>query len=155
MDIEIESATLRLLDKLYEIEKQSFQREAFTRRQIAYLLTDYNAISLVAKFNGDIVAFAIGRLDVTRGTPYGHILTLETLPSHRRKGIAEKLLRKLEAFFAEKGAVESRLEVREDNAAAIALYTKLGYSRVGKLERYYGDAHGLYFKKQLHSASGD
>ncbi len=155
MDIEIEFATLNMLDKLYEIEKQSFQREAFKRRQIAFLLTDYNAISLVAKVNGGIVAFAIGRLDVARETPYGHILTLETLPSHRRKGIAEKLLKQLETFFAEKGAVEIRLEVREDNVPAIALYTKLGYSRVGKLERYYGDAHGLYFKKQLRLASGD
>lgn len=149
MGIEIEFATIKLLDKLYEIEKQSFQREAFTRRQIAFLLTDYNAISLAAREKGEIIAFAIGRLDVARGTPYGHVLTLETLPSYRRKGIGENLLRQLEALFAEKGAVESRLEVREDNIAAIALYEKLGYRRVGKLERYYGGAHGLYFKKNL------
>ena len=151
MDIEIESITLKLLDKLYDIEKQSFQREAFTRRQIAYLLTDYNSISLVARVNGEIVAFAIGRIDVARGTPYGHVLTLETLPSHCRKGVGEKLLGQLEALFAEKGAVESRLEVRENNVVAIALYEKLGYRKVGKLEKYYGDAHGLYFKKNLAS----
>jgi len=149
MGIEIETATIRNLDRLYDIEKQSFQKEAFTKQEIAYLLTDYNAIGLAARIEGEIVGFAIGRIDVARGTPYGHILTIEALPSQRRKGIAEKLLKNLEVLFKEKGAKESRLEVREDNIAAISLYQKLGYKRVGKLERYYGDAHGLYLKKTL------
>ena len=149
MRIEIETATIKLLDRLFEIEKHSFEKEAFTKTEIAYLLTDYNAIGLAARVNGEIVGFAIGRIDAAKGTPYGHILTIEALPSHRRKGIAEKLLTDLEALFKEKGAKESRLEVREDNAAAISLYEKLGYKRVGKLERYYGDAHGLYLKKTL------
>jgi ribosomal-protein-alanine acetyltransferase len=149
MNTEIESATIKLLDRLYEIEKQSFQREAFSKKQISYLLTDYNAISLVARTNGEIVGFAIGRMDVARGTPYGHVLTLETLPSHRRRGIAQKLMKQMEFLFREKGAEEIRLEVREDNMAAICLYQKLGYRKIGKLERYYGDAHGLYFKKSL------
>jgi ribosomal protein S18 acetylase RimI-like enzyme len=77
------------------------------------------------------------------------VLTIEALPSYRRRGIAEKLLKELETFFKEKGAVESRLEVREDNVAAINLYLKLGYMPVAKLERYYKDAHGLYLKKKL------
>ena len=149
MDINIETATLKFLEKLYEIEKLSFLREAFSKQQICYLLADYNAISIVAKVEGEIIGFAIGRLEVARGTLYGHILTLETLPSHRRRGVGERLLRELETLFSEKGAVESRLEVRESNAAAIELYKKIGYKRVGRLEKYYGDAHGIYFKKSL------
>jgi ribosomal-protein-alanine acetyltransferase len=149
MEIKIETATIKLLDKLYEIEKQSFQKEAFTKQQIAYLLTAYNSITLVARGNDEIVGFAIGSIDVNRGTPNGHVLTIEALPLYRRRGIAERLLNELEAFFKEKGAVESRLEVREDNVAAINLYLKLGYMPVAKLERYYKDAHGLYLKKNL------
>ena len=149
MEVKIETATAKLIDKLYEIEKLSFQKEAFTKRQIEYLLTDYNAIGLAARVGGAVVGFAIGRLDVTRGTPYMHIFTIEVLPSHRRKGIAEKLLKDLEALFKEKGAREGRLEVREENISAISLYHKLGYERVGKLERYYGNANGLYLKKTL------
>ena len=149
MRIEIETATIKLLDRLFEIEKHSFEKEAFTKTEIAHLLTDYNAIGLAARVNGEVVGFAIGRINAARGTPYGHILTIEALPSHRRKGIAERLLTNLEALFKEKGAKESRLEVREDNTAAISLYEKLGYKRAGKLERYYGDAHGLYLKKTL------
>jgi ribosomal protein S18 acetylase RimI-like enzyme len=81
--------------------------------------------------------------------PFGHILTVDIAPSYRRRGIAQKLLREIEAIFKEKGVKECRLEVREDNAAALNLYQKLGYKKVGKLEKYYGDAHGLYLKKAL------
>jgi len=45
--------------------------------------------------------------------------------------------------------VECRLEVRQDNAAAIGLYKRLGYEEIGLLEGYYGRKHGLYLKKNL------
>lgn len=149
MNLKIETATFALLEKLFEIEKQSFRNEAFSKRQIGYLLRDYNSISLVARVNDEIVAFAIGRIELEAKKLYGHIFTLETVPAFRRKGIAQKLLKALEAIFAERGALESRLEVREDNVFAIGLYQKLGYEQVGKNYRYYGNAPGLYFKKKL------
>jgi ribosomal-protein-alanine acetyltransferase len=149
MEIKVEDASIRFLDRYYEIEKQCFQREAFTKQQIAFLLTDYNAVGLAARVNGEIAGFVIGRIDIVRNMPFGHILTVDIAPSYRRRGIAQKLLREIEAIFKEKGVKECRLEVREDNAAALNLYQKLGYKKVGKLEKYYGDAHGLYLEKAL------
>jgi len=149
MEIKIEDASVRFLDKFYEIEKKCFEREAFTKQQIAYLLTDYNAIGLAARVNGEIAGFVIGRICVERNMPFGRILTVDIEPSHRRKGVAQKLLHEIEAIFRERGIKECRLEVREDNVAASNLYQKLGYKKVGKLEKYYGDAHGLYLKKAL------
>jgi ribosomal-protein-alanine acetyltransferase len=150
MAIKIEDASIRLLGKLYEIEKQCFGQEAFTKQQLTYLFTAYNAIGLAARVNNDIAGFAIARLDIGRNTSFGHILTVDIAPAYRRKGIAQKLLQKIEAIFREKGIKECRLEVREDNVAALNLYQKLGYKKVGKLEKYYGNAHGLYLQKTLH-----
>lgn len=147
MELTIETATIKLLDSLYEIERQSFGGEAFTKQQIAYLLTDYNAIGLAARAGGEIAGFAIVRIDVGRSVPIGHILTLDVLPSQRRKGVAQKLLMETETLLKEKGVKECRLEVREDNIAAINLYLKLSYKKVGKLKKYYGKAHGLYLRK--------
>lgn len=149
MAIKIEDASIRLLGKLYEIEKQCFE-QTFTKQQLAYLLTDYNAIGLVARVNGEIAGFAIARVDIGRNTSFGHILTVDIAPAYRRKGIAQKLLQEIETIFREKGIKECRLEVREDNVAALNLYEKLGYKKAGKLEKYYGEAHGLYFQKTLH-----
>ncbi len=149
MNVNIESANVKLLERLYEIEKQSFRNEAFSKRQIGYLLRDFNSISLVGRVNDEIVAFVIGRIEVEGKTLYGHIFTLETVPIYRRKGIAQKLLKALEIMFLERGAAESRLEVREDNSYALNLYRKLGYRQTGKMEGYYGNAAGLSFRKKL------
>jgi ribosomal-protein-alanine acetyltransferase len=149
MDVVIETASIRLLDKLFELEEECFDQEAFSRRQIAYLLTDYNSIALVAKVAGTVCGFIIAQVEIEENTEFGHIITINVAPKFRRQKIASKLLAEIEAILRKKGIVESRLEVREDNHAAIKLYQTLGYQTVGKLERYYGSKHGLYLKKAL------
>jgi ribosomal protein S18 acetylase RimI-like enzyme len=112
-------------------------------------MTDYNSVSLVAKLNGEIVAFIIGMIYLERNALTGHILTIDVLPSHRCKGIAQKLLQEIEKIFKEKDVKSCRLEVREDNTAALRLYQKLRYQKVAKLKGYYGNAHGIYLRKDL------
>ena len=149
MEVKIETATITLLDKLFKIEEQCFDQEAFTKRQISYLLTDYNTIALVAKTDSDIAGFIITQVEVEENTEFGHIITINVPPNYRRKGIATKLLQEIEALLKQKGISECRLEVREDNSQAIKLYQSLGYQTIGKLEKYYGKKHGLYFKKAI------
>jgi ribosomal-protein-alanine acetyltransferase len=149
MELRIESASLGHLNRLYQIERECFDKEAFTRQQIAYLLTDYNCISLIAIMNNEIVGFIIGAVDYERNAQVGHILTIDVAPDYRQKGVAQKLLREIEKIFKEKGFRASHLEVREDNIAALGLYQKLGYKKIAKLKNYYGNAHGIYLKKDL------
>jgi ribosomal-protein-alanine acetyltransferase len=148
MEVKIETATIKLLDALYRIEEQCFSEEAFSKRQIAYLLTDYNTIALVAKNGVDIAGFIIAQVE-TDDSEFGHIITLNVAPNFRHKNVASKLLEEIESLLKQRGINQCRLEVREDNNAAIKLYHKRGYQTIGKLERYYGKKHGLYLKKPL------
>jgi len=147
--IKIEDASIRLLDELYYIEKQCFSQEAFSKQEIAYLLTDYNSLSYIARINDQIAGFIIGRIDIERNQLFGHIVTIEVIAQYRRKGVAQKLLNEVETIVKSKGAKECRLEVRENNVMALKLYQKLGYKKIAKLENYYPTAHGLYLKKNL------
>jgi [ribosomal protein S18]-alanine N-acetyltransferase len=147
MNVIIEDANIRLLGELYEIEKLCFEEEAFSKQQIGYLLEDYNAVSFIARVDGEIAGFIIGRVDLIRNRPVGHIMTIDVAPNYRRKGIAQKLMLKTEAIFKTKGVKECRLEVRENNVAALSLYLKLGYEKISLLEQYYGEAHGFYLRK--------
>jgi len=149
MEIKIETASIKLLDKLYEIEEQCFDQEAFTKRQIAYLLTDYNTIALVAKVNSELAGFIIAQIEIDENTMFGHIITINVPPNFRRRGVATKMIKEIEGILKQKGIGECHLEVREDNTAAIKLYQKRGYQKISKLENYYGNKHGLYLKKTL------
>jgi len=149
MEKKFETAPLNQLDRFFEIEDHCFNQEAFTKRQIAYLLTDYNTIALVAKADSDIAGFVIAQEEIENNILYGHIITINVAPTYRRKGIATKLLKEIEDIFKQKGITECHLEVREDNKAALKLYQNSEYQKIGRLEKYYGKTHGLYLKKTL------
>jgi ribosomal-protein-alanine N-acetyltransferase len=145
----IEDASIRDLDRLYEIETECFAEEAFTKAQVAQLLRGYSSIGLIARVEEQIVGFVIGDIYVDGKVLQGHICTIEVLPKFRRQGIGEKLLQEIEEIFRQKMVKASALEVREDNVPAIAFYRKLGYDKIGRLKNYYGSAHGLYLGKTL------
>ena len=149
MEINIETASIRMLDRFCELEDQCFDQEAFTKRQLAYLLTDYNTVGLVAKADGDIAGFIILQVEIENDTLYGHIITINVAPNYRRKGIATKMLKEIEQILREKGINECHLEVREDNSAALKLYQNSGYRKIVRLEKYYANKHGLFLKKSL------
>ena len=79
---------------------------------------------------------AVGFL-LSRQTAQGEreILNLAVAPSMRRKGVALRLLE----HELERGEGSWFLEVRESNAAAIALYEGVGFRRVGRRKDYYYD----------------
>lgn len=66
------------------------------------------------------------------------ILSLGVHPSARRQGVAGLLLRQAAAAARSIALQRIRLEVRADNAAAIALYAAHGYAVIGRLLSYYG-----------------
>ena len=65
------------------------------------------------------------------------ILTLATDPAHQRKGYARAILQQGHRKASMHGAKSILLEVAEDNTAAIALYTSLGYELIGRRAGYY------------------
>lgn len=149
MAITIQTPTIRDIEELYDIEKECFTEEAFSKKQILSLLTSYNSISLSVREKGEVVGFIIGTIYYERTELTGHILTIDIRETHRRKGVGTALLEGMEKQFREQGVTACRLEVREDNIPAIKFYEKLGYKRIAKLENYYGKVNGLYLKKSL------
>jgi len=154
MDIQIETALLEDLEVMVELERQCFLSEAFSRQQISYLLGDYNSISLVARVKEDkegLVGFVILQLEneEEQKIVFGHIITLNVAVAFRRMGVARELLFRCEEILRLHGVFECHLEVRQTNYAAVELYRQLGYAELGLLKKYYGNEHGLYFKKTL------
>ena len=66
-----------------------------------------------------------------------HILNLAVAPELRRKGIARKLVIAALKRANAKGARRAFLEVRASNAAALKLYSNLGFTGTGMRREYY------------------
>jgi len=67
------------------------------------------------------------------------VLLLGIAPSWRRRGLASSLLKRLLAHLQSLGVKTVHLEVRSQNAAALALYARWGFAKVGLRKRYYAD----------------
>lgn len=70
------------------------------------------------------------------------ILTLATVPGHRRRGLAAALLDAAALEAAARGATVLCLEVAADNPVAGALYAKAGFVAAGARRGYYARAGG-------------
>lgn len=65
------------------------------------------------------------------------VQTIAVLPEAQGRGVGGLLLRALIEQAAARGATALLLEVRADNASAIALYQRHGFERIAVRRRYY------------------
>lgn len=111
-------------------------------------------IFLVAKQAGDVV----GYLGCQTVLDEGYITNVAVQPTHRRQGIGEMLLAELVARAGDAALSFVTLEVRTGNAAAISLYEKLGFVKVGVRRGFYRDPKEdavlmtVYFKNKEEKA---
>jgi ribosomal-protein-alanine N-acetyltransferase len=66
-----------------------------------------------------------------------HLLNLTVSPSYHGRGLGRWLLGEVHAAALRAGSSAVWLEVRPSNAAALALYERYGFSRVGMRRGYY------------------
>lgn len=89
---------------------------------------------VAARLDGRLVGYAgAARLGVRPPFEY-EVHTIGVDPAQQGRGIGRRLLADLLAFAADGPTF---LEVRTDNAAALALYQSVGFVTVGVRKRYY------------------
>lgn len=81
----------------------------------------------------------VGHLVARCAADEGEVLTVAVLPEARRHGAGRALLAAAESAFRAEGIARAWLEVRADNAPAIALYRSRGWSDAGRRRAYYAD----------------
>ena len=99
---------------------------------------------LVAEERGALLGYA----GVLLGGAEADVQTLAVAPAAQRRGIGSVLLAGLLRAAAGSGAGAVLLEVRADNAAAIALYARHGFEQIAVRRRYYqpGDVDALVLR---------
>ncbi|MEB8488324.1 MULTISPECIES: GNAT family N-acetyltransferase [Acidithiobacillus] len=130
------------LNVLAAIENQCFSIDRISRSGLRRFLTrsrqDPWGVRFLAVEHGACVCGYILLL-LRRNSLIARIYSIAVMPEHRRTGMARTLLAGAESVAVESGRNRIRLEVREDNAAAIRLYTSIGYQTFGRIEPYYED----------------
>ena len=77
------------------------------------------------------------------------ILTLAVAPAARGRGLGRRLMQAAIARARELVAETMFLEVGTENPAALALYARLGFAKVGMRKAYYGSGDALVLRLPL------
>ena len=77
------------------------------------------------------------------------ILTLAVHPAARRRGAAAGLVEAAMTRARDAGADRVLLDVAADNAAALSLYKRVGFTEDGLRQRYYGDVDAVLMSRKL------
>ena len=124
----------------------------WARQRVLASIRDRNTNVCVVVERGVVLAFAVMKY----ADEHAHLLLLAVRPAHRRKGLASKLIRWLEAVAETAGIERVLVECRRSNDAARCLYSDLGYHE-RNIERgmYRGLEDGIRLRKWLRQLPPD
>jgi ribosomal protein S18 acetylase RimI-like enzyme len=147
-DIRMRPAARGDLDGLLALERRAFAHDRISRRSFRRFLTSATAATIVAEQEGELAGYAV--VLFRPGTVVARLYSIAVAAEAAGRGIGPMLLAAGEKAAIQRGCALMRLEVREDNAAAIARYRKSEYRQFGRRAKYYADgADALRFEKRL------
>jgi ribosomal-protein-alanine N-acetyltransferase len=88
---------------------------------------------------GAVAGYIVADTVPNHGSPIGHIKDIAVHPDQRGQEIGRRLLERGLAVMDGRGAARVKLEVREGNDAAIALYHDFGFTHHHTVPGYYDD----------------
>lgn len=134
MKINISPAVQSDIPQIAEIARESFH-DPWSGESFYCELTRTGAVFLAAKSEeGNVIGYLSGDAD----REFGYIASVAAAKAARRMGAGTALLTAFENLLPP-SAERITLEVRESNAAAIALYEKNGYKKIGVRKNFYSE----------------
>lgn len=136
MNVELRRMRWWDITRVMEMEHELFFEDAWTDTMFWSELAERESrCYLVATVDDDEVVGYAGLCAYPRGEAY--VQTIGVTKAHQGAGVGTSLLRALLAEAAYRGVRRVDLEVRADNASAIALYERHGFRRIGIRRGYY------------------
>ncbi len=136
--IEVVAAQSRDVDAIMPIMASAFDPifgEAWTAAQCVGILSLPGTILFIAYQHSRPVGFALARSVLDES----ELLLIATTSESQRQGIGLRLIESVIGWSRKNSVKKVMIEVRSGNPA-LALYTKVGFTEVGRRENYY---HGL------------
>ena len=122
----------RHVAQVAELEKLCFS-DPWSENSVASELKNPLSLWLIAEEDGVVCGY-VGSQTVLGETD---MMNIAVHPDCRRKGVASALITELICRLKGQGSHILRLEVRESNAPAIALYKAMGFTQLGLRKNYY------------------
>jgi len=143
-EITIRTATLADLETLLTFEQgiitaerpfdQTLDNDPISYYDIAAMIKAPHIEVVVAENDGEIIGSGYARIEdakpYLKHQKYAYLGFMYVKSEHRGKGVNQLVIKKLQEWCIAQGINECRLEVYDENTAAIKAYEKLGFSKL-------------------------
>jgi ribosomal-protein-alanine acetyltransferase len=137
MAAELRPARAGDVDALLAIEEAVFRTDRLSRASFRRLVASASVAVLVAEADGRIAGYCI--LLFRANSPVARLYSIAVGPGQSGRGIGRMLIAAAEREARARSCSALRLEVREDNPRAIAIYRQSGFQITGSQPDYYED----------------
>jgi [ribosomal protein S18]-alanine N-acetyltransferase len=146
--INVREARPRDLEAVARLENESFETDRVSRRSLREFLRAPHRPVIAATIDDELAGYAL--VSLRKGARALRIYSLAVDARFIRRGVGRALLQACEAYGRRHRRTALTLEVRYDNASAIALYESCGFRQFGEHTHYYADgATALRYEKAL------
>ena len=129
------------IQAIYALEQNTFAEEAFELEDFLYFYQIGAKMFWVAYDEQQLAGYVIGNVKGNEG----YIASIAIHADYRQQGLAMRLMQAVMTLIEKDENAETiRLHVRQSNAAAIALYQKLGFIIEDSEVDYYPDHEAAY-----------
>ncbi len=137
-------------EQLFALDQACFPPGiAYSRAELSSYIARKASFTIVAEPEspGPVAGFITVELH-KKG--FGHVITIDTRPELRRKGVGTALMNAAEAKVRDLDGFMMVLEVAMNNLPALRFYERHGYHILKTLPRYYnGELDALQMNKRL------
>ena len=141
------------VDALAALEVRCFDTDRLSRRSFQWMIRRGNGWLELVEDGEGLLGYVLVLFH--KGTSLARLYSMAVDARARGQGLGRRLLERAEAEARQRGSVYMRLEVRPDNAPAIALYESLGYRKFAVFDDYYEDhSDALRYEKRVHTFRG-
>jgi ribosomal-protein-alanine acetyltransferase len=137
MAADIRPARASDVDALLAIENVVFQTDRLSGRSFRRLVDSRSAAVLIAETGKRVAGYCIVLFRKTSSA--ARLYSIAAAPDLSGQGIGRALIAVAEGEATKRGRRSLRLEVREDNVRAIAIYRRAGFDPIGREANYYQD----------------
>jgi ribosomal-protein-alanine N-acetyltransferase len=138
------------VEEVAGIERDLFPDDAWSMEQFWQELAQPTRHYVVASDGGQVVGYA-GAFVLP---PDSDVQTIAVRADRQGSGVASALLANLVDEARAAGCTHLMLEVRADNAPALALYARFGFAQISLRPRYYPDGgDALILRRRLDGAT--
>ena len=120
------------IGQVAQIERDTFS-EPWSEKSMTLLCTEEYPSFVLTNEKGEV----FGYVSTAKALDELQMINLAVRSDCRERGFATRLLSALDDFCGESAIESISLEVRESNTAAISLYERCGYERVGLRRGFY------------------